>query len=174
MSMKSWCAGIAFGLLAAFLPAAAGAQIIGRPDAAHLSFGVGYFDAFQQDDTAVEFRGELRSNWRLLGFLDPFIGASGTTDGAVYGFFGLKVDLYLGDRLVLTPSAAFGAFAEGDGKDLGSTAEFRTGAELAWRFDDRSRLGLGIHHISNASIGDKNPGAEIVSVVYSIPIDFLY
>jgi hypothetical protein len=171
--MRNWCAGVVFAVLAAWLPAAAEAQIIGRPDAAHLSFGVGYFDVFQQDDPAAEFRAELRSNWRLLTFLDPFIGVSGTTDGAVYGYFGLKADLYLGDHLVLMPSAAFGAFYEGDGKDLGSTAEFRTGAELAWRFEDRSRLGVAIHHISNASIGDINPGVEILSINYSLPMDFL-
>jgi hypothetical protein len=172
--MRQWCAGVVFAFIAAWLPAGAQAQLVGRPDAAHLSFGAGYFDAFQQDDPAAEFRVELRSNWHLLGFLDPFIGASGTSDGAAYGFFGFKTDLYLTDHLVLMPSAAVGAFAEGDGKDLGSTVEFRTGAELAWRFQDRSRLGFGIHHISNASIGDKNPGTEIVSIVYSIPIDLLY
>lgn len=171
--MKNWCAGAALACLAAFLPDAAAAQLVGRDDAAHFSLGVGYFDAFQRDDAAVEARAELRSNWHLLGFLDPFIGGSVTTDGGVYGFFGFKTDLYLGDRFVVTPSAAVGAYGRGSGKDLGSTLEFRTGAEFAWRFEDRSRLGIAIHHISNASIGDINPGTEIVAIVYSIPIDFL-
>jgi hypothetical protein len=173
MGLRNWCAGILLGLIAAALPSGAGAQVIDRPDAAHLSFGAGYFDAFQQDDTAVEFRAELRSNWHLLSFLDPFVGVSGTTDGAVYGFFGLKADINIGDHFVIMPSAAVGAFGHGDGKDLGSVLEFRTGAEFAWRFEDRSRLGVGIHHISNASVGDINPGTEIVSIVYSLPLDFL-
>lgn len=172
--MRKWCAGVVFAFIAAWLPAGAQAQLVGRPDAAHLTIGGGYFDIVQQDNPAAEFHAELRSNWHLLGFLDPFIGAMGTSDGAAYGFFGFKADLYLSDHLVLMPSAAFGAFYEGDGKDLGSTAEFRTGAELAWRFEDRSRLGLAFHHISNASIGDKNPGVEILSINYSIPIDLLY
>jgi lipid A 3-O-deacylase len=171
--MRSWCAGIVFACVAAGFPTGAEAQVIGRPDAAHLSFGVGYFDIVQQDDPAVELHGELRSNWRLLSFLDPFMGVSGTTDGAIYGYAGLKTDLYLSDHLVLMPNVAVGAFAEGDGKDLGSTVEFRSGVELAWRFEDRSRLGLAFHHISNASIGDTNPGVEILSINYSLPIDFL-
>jgi hypothetical protein len=173
MGMRNWCAGIVFGLIAAALPAAAGAQVIGRADAAHLALGVGYFDAFQQEETAVDFRAELRSNWHLLGFLDPFVGVSATTDGAIYGFFGFKADINIGDRFVIMPNAAVGAFGHGDGKDLGSVLEFRTGAEFAWRFEDRSRLGLAIHHISNASVGDINPGTEIVSIVYSLPLDFL-
>lgn len=172
--MRNWCTGVVFAMLAAWLPAGAEAQIIGRPDAAHLSFGAGYFDIVQQDDPAAEFRGELRSNWHLLSFLDPFVGLSGTTDGAIYGYFGFKADLYLGDHVVLMPNVAVGAFGRGDGKDLGSTVEFRSGAELAWRFEDRSRLGVTFHHISNASIGEKNPGTEILGVVYSIPIDFLH
>jgi len=155
------------------LPSAAGAQVIGREDAAHLSLGIGYFDVIQQDDPAAEFRAELRTNWRLLGFLDPFIGGSVTTDAAFYGYAGFKTDIYLSDRLILMPQAAVGAFADGDGKDLGSTLEFKTGLELAWRFEDRSRLGVAIHHISNASIGDTNPGTEIISVVYSLPLDLL-
>jgi lipid A 3-O-deacylase len=171
--MRNWCAGALFAALAATLPGAAHAQIIGRPDAAHVSLGVGYFDVFQQDETAAEFRGELRTNWRLLGFLDPFIGGSVTTDTSVYGYFGFKTDLYFGDHFVLMPSAAVGAYGRGSGKDLGSVLEFRTGAEFAWRFENRSRLGLGIHHISNASVGDINPGTEIVSINYSIPLDLL-
>jgi lipid A 3-O-deacylase len=170
--MKAWRMGALAALLAISLGHAAAAQVL-RDDAAHLSLGLGYFDVFADDDTAIEFRAELRSNWRLLGFLDPFIGASGTSDGAAYGFAGFKTDLFLGDNLVLMPSAAVGAFHDGDGKDLGSALEFRTGAELAWRFADRSRLGIGLHHISNASIGDDNPGTEIVSLVYSIPLDYL-
>ena len=171
--MKNWCAGIVLGLAAALMPAAAGAQVIGRADAAHLTFGAGYFDAFQQDDTAALGNAELRSNWHLLGFLDPFVGAFATTDGSLYGYFGFKTDINLGDHFVIMPNAAVGAYNHGGGKDLGYWLEFRTGAEFAWRFQDRSRLGLGINHISNASLGDRNPGVEIVTLNYSLPIDFL-
>ena len=38
---------------------------------------------------------------------------------------------------------------------------------------ERQRLGLAIHHISNAGTYDKNPGTELVTVQYSYPLDKL-
>jgi len=42
--------------------------------------------------------------------------------------------------------------------------------EFAFRFDDRSRLGLSISHYSNAGLGDSNPGTESLMANYSIPL----
>ena len=58
----------------------------------------------------------------------------------------------------------------GDGRDLGHELEFRSSIELSYRFDDRTRLGLSFYHLSNANIGDFNPGTEVLSIVYSIPL----
>ena len=33
-----------------------------------------------------------------------------------------------------------------------------------------ARLGVSVYHMSNASIGDKNPGTEVVSLVFSWPL----
>src|SRR5512135_2148777 len=41
-------------------------------------------------------------------YLRPMLGLLATTDGAVYGYGGLRLDLYLGPRFVLTPNAALG------------------------------------------------------------------
>ncbi|MGH6948564.1 MAG: acyloxyacyl hydrolase, partial [Kiloniellales bacterium] len=127
-------------------------------DPAYLSMGVGYFDVLDDED-AADFRLEYRHD-RGLWVLKPWVGLEATSDGAVYGALGILADLHLTDQVVLIPSFGAGAFEEGDGKDLGHTIEFRSAAELAWRFDDRSRLGLEISHRSNADIGDKNPGEE--------------
>ena len=51
-------------------------------------------------------------------------------------------------------------YGEGDGKDLGHAIEFRSGIEVAYRFDDYSRLGLSFTHISNAGLDERNPGVE--------------
>jgi hypothetical protein len=67
-----------------------------------------------------------------------------------------------------------GAYHEGNGKDLGGTLEFRSGLELAYRFDDRSRLGLEISHRSNASIYEDNPGEETLMVFYHLPLTKLF
>ena len=134
-----------------------------------VSLGVGYYDINKQDDDAVDFRLEYRHG-QGLGLVKPWIGAEGTSDGAVYGIAGLLADIDLGESIVLTPSFGVGAYSDGDGKDLGHTVEFRSQIELAYRFANESRLGLAFSHISNAGIGDGNPGAEILNIYYSIPL----
>ncbi|NKB19827.1 MAG: hypothetical protein GKS01_04700 [Alphaproteobacteria bacterium] len=71
----------------------------------------------------------------------------------------------------MTPSFAVGAYDDSKGKDLGHTIEFRSGVELAWRFDNQMRLGLTLYHLSNAGIGDRNPGTEVLSLGLSVPLD---
>jgi lipid A 3-O-deacylase len=141
-------------------------------DPGFISLGAGAFDVLH-NDTAGELRGEYRFGQKLWIF-KPFLGAEGTTKRAFYGYGGILVDIYLGNRWVVMPNAAFGYYDKGNGKDLGSHAEFRTGAEFAYRFDDRSRLGFTFHHISNAGINKRrNPGEEEMEIVFSLPFDLL-
>jgi len=142
-------------------------------DPSFLSLGIGAYDVFQGDDSAVDFRLEYRHGKRLWLF-KPWAGIEGTSDGAIYGMAGVLVDVFFGRRIVVTPSFGAGAYFEGDGKDLGSTIEFRSQVEIAYRFNDRSRLGVALSHISNASIGDDNPGTEIVTLYYSIPLHRIF
>ena len=137
-------------------------------DPAFLAFGAGYFD-INDDKEAAEFRIEYRGGKKLWIF-KPMVGGMATSDAAIYGYAGVNVDLFFGRRFVLTPNFAAGFYHDGDGKDLGHSAEFRSGLELAYRFDNRSRLGLAFHHISNASLDDNNPGTEILAIVYSLPL----
>ena len=151
------------------LPAAAAAD---DPD--FLSFGAGYFDFNRQKDEGGEFRLEYRSDYKLWQ-LKPFVAAAGTTSG--HGFIGAGVlmDIYFGRRLVVTPSfAPHFYFGGGDKLDLDYPLEFRSQLEVAYRFDDRSRLGLAVSHYSNASLGDSNPGTETLSVYYSVPFSTLF
>ena len=69
----------------------------------------------------------------------------------------------------MTPNAAAGVFDRGSGTNLGSWWEFRTGAELAYRFANLSRLGVAVHHVSNAGLTKRNPGEQSILVMYSIP-----
>ncbi|MEE9139295.1 MAG: acyloxyacyl hydrolase [Alphaproteobacteria bacterium] len=142
-------------------------------DPSFLTMGAGIFDVFD-DDTAGYFRLEYRSDARLLSFIKPLVGISISTDGAVYGYGGFNIDLYFGRRWVFSPGFAVGAFEEGDGKDLGNTVEFRSGAEIAYRFANRARLGLAFHHISNASLSDRNPGANVLVLTYSLPFGYVF
>ncbi len=134
-----------------------------------LAVGGGWFDVVHQDDTAVEARAEYRSGFRFWIF-KPLAGVMATTDGSVHAYAGVLSDFYFGRRLVISPSVAPGYYHEGSGKDLGSAFEIRSQLEVAYRFDDRSRLGMAFSHISNAGVGDTNPGAESVTLYYSFPL----
>ena len=139
-------------------------------DPAFISFAAGYFDWNRQKNEAAEFRLEFRSPEKFLWIFKPLGGLMGTSDGGFYVFAGVGIDVYLGRRVVVTPSFAPGYYREGSGLDLGHELEFRSQLEVAWRFDDRSRLGVAISHMSNTSIGDTNPGTESAMLYYSIPI----
>lgn len=151
-------------LLLACVPASAYAD-----DPPFLTVGAGYYDVYHRQDSAGEFRVEYRDD-RKLWIFKPFVGVMATSDSAVYGYGGVLVDIFVGRRFVVTPSFAAGYYHEGDGRDLGYEAEFRSSIELSYRFDDRTRIGLAYYHLSNAGLGDINPGTEVLSVVYSIPL----
>ena len=150
------------GLLLSARPAAA-------DDPAFINLSLGYFDVWKHDDSALAAGAEWQSGWRLWIF-QPILGGMVTTDGSLYGYGGIATDIFFGNRWVLTPSFAVGAYSEGDGKDLGSTIEFRSSIAFAYRFDDRSRVGVRFYHLSNAGIGDHNPGVEVLDLTYSIPL----
>ena len=46
------------------------------------------------------------------------------------------------------------------GKDLGHTVEFKSEIQLSLDLFSNSELGFSYNHISNASLGDKNPGTN--------------
>jgi lipid A 3-O-deacylase len=161
--------------LVAFAPPA-GAQSFGadgEPDA--IVFGAGYYDFIRavkdkgDKQEAGFFNLEYHSN-KKLWYFTPQFGAWGTNKGSAYVYAGVRLDVFFGNRIVFTPSFSPGLYHEGKGKDLGFIVEFRSSAELAYRFDDYSRLSLGIAHLSNASLGDKNPGVETLTLTYSIPM----
>ena len=172
VAFRATWAGI--GLILAFA-AGLGAPAPARADGGGpscLVFGAGYFDINGQDDEAADFRLEYRHGEKFWIF-KPWAGIEVTSDGAFYGAVGVLIDIDIGERVVLTPSFGAGYYEEGSGKDLCYEIEFRSQIELSYRLDNRARLGLAFSHISNASLGDDNPGVEILSVYYALPLDSL-
>lgn len=155
--------------LALALVVGAGPARAGDPD--FLSLSIGAFDV-NDDMTAAEFRVEYRSKLEWWIFR-PFTGLMGNSDGGFYGYGGILLDIFFGRRFVLTPSFAIGAYDRGSGKDLGHSIEFRSQIELAYRFDDRSRLAISLNHMSNASLDEVNPGTESLMLTYAFPFDIL-
>ena len=112
-------------------------------DPSFLAVGAGVYDVLH-DFKAAQGRLEFRFANRFL-LVKPMVGMLVTSKGSVMGY-------------------------GGNGKNLGSALEFKTGAEFAYRFQDHSRLGLQFDHISNAGITKRNPGTESLVLFWSFPI----
>jgi len=95
----------------------------------------------------------------FLGRLSPITGGFITEKNAFYLYSGVQAEYELGP-LVITPSFAPGYYSYGDGKDLGYPLEFKSEVQVSFDFSDSTQFGLSYNHISNASLGTKNPGAN--------------
>ena len=123
----------------------------------------GMFD-FSDDGKKSELIGFQHQNENLnrdtfLGNLSPITGALITADSAAYVYTGVEAQYKIGS-LNFSPSFTPGLYHEGDGKDLGHLIEFKSEVQLSLDLFKNSQLGLSYNHISNASLGDKNHGAN--------------
>ncbi len=134
---------------------------------AYLTAGVGEYDIFHNNQ-AGDFFMEYRA--QRVWIIHPKLGVEFTTDGAVFGYGGFHFDIPLTQKIVMVIGSAVGYYTNGNGKDLGNHVEFRSGGEFDYQFSNGPRLGVGLVHISNAGLGNRNPGTEILSLVYSIPL----
>tara|TARA_Y100000590_G_C15699979_1_gene1006402 strand:- start:141 stop:683 length:543 start_codon:yes stop_codon:yes gene_type:complete len=94
-----------------------------------------------------------------LGKLSPITGGFLTENSAFYLYTGVQAEYDLG-LLTITPSFAPGYYNYGNGKDLGYPLEFKTEVQVSFNLSDSTQLGMSYNHISNASLGSKNPGAN--------------
>jgi hypothetical protein len=152
-------------VLAATLFAAPAAMAEGGD---RLLLGVGYYDINDNED-ALDVRAEWRSGNDFFWGIAPFVGAEATSDGAVYGLAGIYRDFAVAPQWYVTPSFGAGLYHDGGGKYLGHTVEFRSQVEVGYEFESMHRVSIGAGHISNAGIGDSNPGTEIVNLYYHMP-----
>ena len=136
----------------------------------YLTGYAGWFDLVDNEQEATQFGVEYRmKEWQYN--IHPTIGANVTTDSSYYVYGGFNWDIeVLPKEIYLVPNFMAGGYAKGDGKDLGHGLEFRSGLELDYQMKSGSRVGVAFNHISNASLGDKNPGAETLLLNYSMPL----
>ena len=128
-----------------------------------LNFFTGMFD-FSDATQAAGVLGLQHQNDDLfrnsfLGKLSPITGGFLTEKSAFYLYTGAQAEYNLG-LISITPSFAPGYYNSGDGKDLGSALEFKSEIQVSLNLSDSTELGISYNHISNASLGDKNPGAN--------------
>ena len=151
-------------------------------------FGFGIYDIKfdgSAKNQAADFRYEYRSDVSLLDigpeednffFLKPFFGAEFTNDSASYVLTGIYFEDNLGElfegeksKFFFSPSFGAGIYDDGSGKKLGNEIQFRTTLEFSYELENKNRIAISFGHISNANLGDKNPGVEILSLNYQIP-----
>ncbi len=127
------------------------------------SFYSGMFD-FSDDGKRSTLIGIQHQNEELnrntfLGNLSPITGAMITADNATYFYTGVQAQYKIGS-LNFTPSFTPGYYNQGDGKDLGHPLEFKSELQFSLELPKESQLGFSYNHLSNASLGTKNPGAN--------------
>ena len=94
----------------------------------------------------------------FLGILQPVTGLMVTADNAAYIYTGFQI--YNEGPLKFTPSFTPGLYSKGDGKDLGHILEFKSEVQFSYSASDNTSFAVSYNHVSNASLGDKNPGAN--------------
>lgn len=144
-----------------------------QPNTSFFGLSVGMYDPFSHGEQAASFNLEWQPGVKIAGVLQPLFGAMVTTEGSMLGYGGVGVPFKLGKRVFVMPSVAVGAYKDGGGVDLDSTLAFRFGTELAYEFDDKSRIGINAHILTNGDSLDRKDRTEIISLVYTTPFDAL-
>ena len=128
-----------------------------------ISFYSGMFDFSDHGAKStlfgIEHQNENLVKDSFVGTISPVTGLMFTADNATYIYTGIQAQYNLG-KLNIIPSFTPGLYGEGNGKDLGHIVEFKSEVQLSLNIFEKSQLGFSYNHISNASLGDKNPGAN--------------
>lgn len=155
-------------------PSAAQLLPLGPPEYVSASTGAFAIRDREDGEETYEAGWELRFPPRRFHLLPrnfpeviPVAGAMAGSRSILYVYGGLRLDLPLGDRWMVSPGWAAGLYYRGHGMDLGNVLEFRSHIELAYLLSRDARVGLCLYHLSNARISDRNPGSESVVLTYS-------
>lgn len=133
-----------------------------------VTLGSGLLGVLDNDRT-LAFAADYR--FAVSGLFQPRVLASWATDGSRFAGVGLLLNLDLDDRWRLTLGTAPGYYERNRGRDLGSTVEFHSTAELSYDIGRRRRIALSIGHTSNGGLrGDHNPGTETLMLSWSAPL----
>ena len=135
----------------------------GNNKQSQLNFFTGNFDFSDNKQKALlvglQHQNENLNRKTFLGNVSPITGGFITENSAAYVYTGIEWNVDMGS-LVFTPSFTPGYYHEGDGKDLGHALEFKSEVQLSYSASDKTNFGISYNHVSNASLGDKNPGAN--------------
>lgn len=103
------------------------------------------------------FRKVLRGQIGALG--------EGTKSGYLFGGIGFETPVWKPIYCYLNFSP--GVYFQGEGVFLGFPIEFRSSVDLIYQMTSFLRLGAAFFHISNASLGERNPGVNGIILYFS-------
>ena len=144
-----------------------------QPDTAFFGLSVGLYNSLTHSHTSTAFNAEWQPALKIVGRLQPLFGAMATTKGAMLGYAGIGVPFNLTEHVFLMPSLSIGAYKSGEDYDLHRHIVGRPGVELAYQFDDKSRLGLNFDVLSNARSLQARDRSEMVALTYTMPLNAL-
>ena len=137
-----------------------------------ISFYTGTFDVIDKEgDDQTSLFGIEHKNPNLfrntfLGKFSPVSGGFMTGDSSVYLYTGIEGQYGIG-KLKILPSFTPGFYEKGNGKDLGSSLEFKSEIKLGLDIFENSKIGYSYSHISNNDWGETNPGTDNQQITFS-------
>ena len=135
-----------------------------------LSFQLGDV-RFDEDRIAKEFYLGYDMGYKK-GPFQPTIAVSVTEDGAGWIGAGGKwtsTDILPGP-LFIESTLMPGIYFQSGGPDLGGSLQFRSSLGVGYAFDNGATVTVAYDHRSNADTDVTNPGLEVLSVRYAIPL----
>ncbi len=105
---------------------------------------------------------ELRPDQPWFGEIKPIWSLGLSARGAVYVAGGIRADFELGPVLV-TPHFSLALYQDGRGGfDADELVQFRTGIDAFVPISDRTMVGLGYYHMSNAGLTSQSANLDVV------------
>lgn len=159
---------LGIGALAISSRVATGEVETALPVPDRLLFSTGIAGVFDGERNAM-FAVELRSGTHYAG-VHPWLGLGWATDGATFVGGGALYTLGEHRRWQSTVGFGPGYYERNQGPDLGKHLEFLSFLEVSRTLAHDHRVVLRLAHISNGSLADNNPGTELLTVGYLVPL----
>lgn len=140
----------------------------------YVSVFLGQFDVGQtQVDTQYGVSWLSNTQWTRWS-LQPEVGLLRTRYGSHLIFTGITRRTPFNTKpggLALTVGLAPAIYWHGNGEDtdLGYWLQFKSSLGLEYEFPDATRIGASFSHLSNASLGETNPGTELWTLHFRLP-----
>lgn len=134
-----------------------------------LSIGGGYWHAGPRHSDGL-FQLEYKFGEIFFRYLRPQVSLVAPEMRALFLGVGLAFEIVFRDHWVFSPNFEPGFYWRGSGRNLGYPLEFRSALELAYEWDNACRFGGQLYHISNASLSNRNPGANALTLFFALPL----